>query len=373
MNSKFSKSRLDFLISTVVISASVSFFAAMLATVITNSSLDEYMSTLALTNQSTIRLSEQKPRPIPGTFEEALRQVRNNAAASVGYIYPRQKAGTAYAPPIMPLGSAVSITSDGWLLTSSQAVDGYAPPGLSVVIDSEVYSVVQKVGDSATNAVLLKIEAQTLQVVNFGAPLEVANGDLAFVVRGAGEIDPTSVMQVREWIVDSPYIATEKFPTAFRLSDEYSRKAFGAAVLNSAGELVGIVSAKSDESQTDIVLPIHHALGAINSVLRSGEVSRPYFGAVVADANLTAGLDRSALYDRKYGALVQSVRRGSPAQLAGLQAGDLIVSIGQEPVNGTIILQELIASYSSGDKIDIAYLRAGKEEKTTVELTDIKQ
>jgi len=103
----------------------------------------------------------------------------------------------------------------------------------------------------------------------------------------------------------------------------------------------------------------------LRQLLAGARPAKPRLGASVADVAAQAqqhpGLPAS-------GAYVGSVRAGSVAARAGLQAGDVIVALGSYPVKGAADLHRLIPEMPAGKDLALTYIRNGREERVTIRL-----
>ncbi len=146
----------------------------------------------------------------------------------------------------------------------------------------------------------------------------------------------------------------------------------GGALLNLKGEVVGINSAKYSDTNvegTGYAIPISDAEPIINELMNGGSAvseEKPYLGIY--------GQDVPASYRERFdwpeGVYVSRVTEGSPAKLAGIEAGDIITSIDGKAVNSMDALQEVLAGCSVGDKVSIEIVRStSKSELKNVTLT----
>ena len=143
----------------------------------------------------------------------------------------------------------------------------------------------------------------------------------------------------------------------------------GGGLFNMDGELVGVVNAKSSSSDAEglgFAIPINDAIKVAQDLLENGYVTgRPYMGITylaVTDAQTAAQLGVNA-----YGVYVVDVVQGGPADRAGLQAGDRIVSIDGSEVAQKTDLGTIIQNHSAGDTLSITVARSGQMQ--TVSLT----
>ena len=141
----------------------------------------------------------------------------------------------------------------------------------------------------------------------------------------------------------------------------------GGALLNIKGEVIGINSAKysdTDVEGTGYAIPISDAEPIINDLISGNTVSdedKPYLGIY--------GQDVPEAYQDKFswpqGVYVSQVTNGSPASLAGVQAGDIITSLNGEKVDTMDTLQSVLAKCKAGDKIAIEVYRTGKDSNSS--------
>ena len=111
-----------------------------------------------------------------------------------------------------------------------------------------------------------------------------------------------------------------------------------------------------------------------NQLIEQGEVVRGYLGIMIQP--LTADLAKSFELDNDRGILIAQVTKHSPADKAGLKAGDVIVSFQGKPVSETGNFRNQIAMAQPGSKVEFDIIRDGKQKTFTVKidkLTDSKQ
>ncbi len=146
----------------------------------------------------------------------------------------------------------------------------------------------------------------------------------------------------------------------------------GGALLNIKGEVIGINSAKYSDTSvegTGYAIPISTAEPIITELMNSGSVTKeekPYLGIY--------GQDVPENYRDRFnwpeGVYVSRVTTGSPAALAGIEAGDIITSINGEKTTSMDTLQEILDKCAVGDKVKIEVTRTNRSgDLETVELT----
>ncbi len=148
----------------------------------------------------------------------------------------------------------------------------------------------------------------------------------------------------------------------------------GGALVNLRGELVGINSAIFSNSGGNIgigfAIPVNIAKSIMNQILQFGEVKRGLLGVSISDFNADSakayGVDGTA-----EGALVQEVVDGSAAEKAGIEVGDVIVSIDGQRIKGATDLRNTVGLKRSGDTVRVEALREGKRRQFTAKLSEV--
>ena len=337
--------------------------AGILGAVTAENYLASYTASLQENIDQGLQLSEQKPRPLPGTYEEALKNARQALLPALVSFYLGGSESTII--PETAIGVGVVVTSDGWVATTQNALAGRSISNLQAVVGASRYTIIETFADPLSDFAMVRLqEASGLPVVSFGASDQVAAGDLAFVAAGESAVIATSVVDADHWTAVSAANPAEQFTTDFVLADQVIVP--GSPVVNSAGELIALTSAKSEGQAGGIAaVPLHHVFSAIKNLIRSGTFDRVSLGATVVDLqSVMLPVATSRGYTR--GALVSSVT-SNLALTAGLKKNDIILNVGETSLAGNN-LGELLTRSLPGDMITLTIDRAGEELQITVEL-----
>jgi S1-C subfamily serine protease len=144
----------------------------------------------------------------------------------------------------------------------------------------------------------------------------------------------------------------------------------GGALVNTAGELVGINSAIASPTGSyagySYAIPVNLIKKVVNDLLKYGNVQRAYLGVTYAPSSLIANMSDEQLKDAGIkrdvnGVQITTVMPNSSAAAAGLRTGDVITAINGVKIPGNAQLSEQIARYKPGDKISLTYMRDNKE------------
>lgn len=146
----------------------------------------------------------------------------------------------------------------------------------------------------------------------------------------------------------------------------------GAMALDRKGEIVGIVA--GDGPFGLVIVPVESFTGVLGAVLRDKEPSRPYLGVRYLDLSQVAARDndgpaRGALLAGSADGKLPAVIKKSPAEAAGLKAGDVITAIDGEQISAKNPLADALAGYSAGDVVTLTVLRAGTSAEIAKDVT----
>ena len=228
-------------------------------------------------------------------------------------------------------GSGVIISSDGYILTCAHVVDGAST--ITVTIGDKDYTATLVGEDTTSDIAVIKIDADGLTPATVGNSDSLKVGQSVMAVGNPlGELGGTvtggmiSALNRSVTIQGSSSVNTMSL---IQMDASVSPGNSGGGLFNMNGELVGIVNAKSSSSDAEglgFAIPINDAIKVAQELLENGYVTgRPYLGITylaVTDAQTASQLGVNA-----YGVYVVEVVKGGPAEKAGLQAGDRIVSV----------------------------------------------
>ena len=146
----------------------------------------------------------------------------------------------------------------------------------------------------------------------------------------------------------------------------------GGALVNTNGELVGIVSAIASPTGAyagySYAIPVNIVKKIINDLLQYGTVQRAYLGISYLPDNAPDEEKTKLGFKEGQGVLVREVTKEGAMANSGIQAGDYIAKINGAKVNTGSEMVEQIAGYKPGDKVTVNYIRNGKEMTTNVTL-----
>ena len=269
-------------------------------------------------------------------------------------------------------GSGVIISSDGYILTCAHVVDGAS--SITVTIGDKDYTATLVGEDTTSDIAVIKIDADGLTPATVGNSDSLKVGQSVMAVGNPlGELGGTvtggmiSALNRSVTIQGSSSVNTMSL---IQMDASVSPGNSGGGLFNMNGELIGIVNAKSSSSDAEglgFAIPINDAIKVAQELLENGYVTgRPYLGITylaVTDAQTASQLGVNA-----YGVYVVEVVKGGPAEKAGLQAGDRIVSVDGTEIASKDDLGTLMQKHAAGDTLSITIARDGQMQTINVTL-----
>jgi S1-C subfamily serine protease len=265
-------------------------------------------------------------------------------------------------------GSGVVITPDGYIVTSAHVVEG-ASGGIASFPDGRETHVSVVGADRLSDLAVLRAETPDLTpaalgdaanlrvgqlVVAIGNPHGFASSVTAGVVSGLGRSLPVGRRGGPQRLVEN-IVQTDA-----ALNPGNS----GGALVDSVGHVVGINTALAGFG-LGLAVPLNDATRTIIATLmREGRVRRALVGLAVAPRPLAPAV--AARFGRRQAVEVLEVSRESPAELAGVQPGDLLVSLDGQPTEDATDLQRLMVAERIGCALEATMIRDGRYRTVTL-------
>lgn len=265
-------------------------------------------------------------------------------------------------------GSGVVISPDGYIVTNNHVISD--ANSIEVTMnDSETFKAKLIGSDPSTDIALLKIEADNLHPIQFANSDEVKVGEWALAVGNPFNLTSTvtagivSAKSRNINILQGDY-KNEIFPIeSFIQTDAAVNPGnSGGALVNSSGELIGINTAIASKTGSysgySFAIPSNLVKKVAGDLLKFGSVQRGFIGINLAEIN-TDVLNQFDLPNLD-GVFIAGVIPQSGADEAGIETGDVVLSVGDIKVSNIPGLQEQIGKYSPGDKVPLV-IRRGNE------------
>ena len=262
-------------------------------------------------------------------------------------------------------GSGVIISDDGYILTCAHVVDGAS--NVTVTVGDTDYTATVVGSDTASDVAVLKIDAEGLTPAVVGDSDALAVGESVMAVGNplgnlSGTVTNGIISALNRDVSIQSNDGSVLNLTLIQTNASISPGNSGGGLFNMAGELVGVVNAKSEDSGAEglgFAIPINTAISIAQDLLENGYVSgRPYLG--ITYVAVTDESTAQQLGVNTYGIYVVDVVSGSGADKAGLQPGDRIVSIDGSEIASRDDVTAIIDQHTAGDTISITVARDGQ-------------
>lgn len=267
-------------------------------------------------------------------------------------------------------GSGVIISQDGYILTCAHVVSGATNIVVKLEDDTE-YTATIIASDSGTDVAVIKVDATDLTPAVIGDSDALTVGEDAIAVGNPlGTLGGTVTNGIVSALNREIQVEGNRM-TLIQTNAAISPGNSGGGLFNAAGELIGIVNARSAASTAEglaFAIPINTAMEVAQQLIEQGSVNRPVMGITVytvANAETAAQLGVSSL-----GAYITTVTPGSGAEAAGVQAGDRIVSIDDTVVSTSSDVTDYLKDKAAGDVVALQVEREGKLQVLDVTLAN---
>jgi serine protease DegQ len=257
-------------------------------------------------------------------------------------------------------GSGVIVDAGRGLIVTNNHVIADATTIIVALADGRVFDA-QLVGrDIGTDVALLKIDATDLPFVPLGNSDDLRVGDLIVAVGNPFGLDGTATMGIVSALMRSD-IGYEIFEDFIQIDASINPGNSGGALVNLKGELVAIntaVAGGRGNVGIGFAIPVNLARSVGEQLVKYGEVRRGGLGMLTQ--NLTADVAMALQLKTARGAFVTRILPGSPADVAGIRAGDVVVRIAGRPVRGSADYVTRVANTPLDTFIDVEVISDGQ-------------
>ncbi len=300
----------------------------------------------AVVNVNTRKLVQERANPL---FDDPV--FRHFFGDSLGPA-PRRRLETS-------LGSGVIISAQGYILTNNHVIDGAEEIQVSLR-DGRTAAATVVGTDPEADLAVLKVSLPDLPTVVLGRSEDLREGDVVLAIGNPFGVGQT----VTQGIVSATgrtQLGISTFENFIQTDAAINPGNSGGALINAAGELVGINTAiftRTGGSQgIGFAIPVTIARDVMEQIIETGHVSRGWLGIEIQD--LSPELAESFGMSGQRGVVVAGVLTNGPAHQAGMQPGDVILSIAGKSVHNVTTALGIIAQNRPGNPVDIEVIREG--------------
>ncbi len=275
-----------------------------------------------------------------------------------------------YATETASAGSGFIVTEDGYIVTNYHVIKNARDVQVTLY-SGETYKAEIIGGEEDYDLAVLKINAAGLQAVTLGDSDALNVGaEVAAIGNPLGEL----TFSMSRGVVSCVNRAINVDGTPFnmiQIDASINPGNSGGPLVNTYGEVIGIVSAKYTQYASTTVeglgfaIPMNDVIALVQDIMENGYVTnKAYMGltpyTVTAEqAEMYSGIMCEGVY-------VKSVEEGSAAEKAGIHEGDIIIKLGDEEIKSVADLTAAKKAYRAGDTAEVVVYRGGEEVKLSI-------
>jgi Do/DeqQ family serine protease len=259
------------------------------------------------------------------------------------------------------LGSGVIVSSAGYVLTNNHVIEG--ADDIEVALNDGRKLSARIVGrDPESDLAVLQIKSDgKLPAITFGHPEQLRVGDVVLAIGNPFGVGQTVTMGIVS-ALGRTHLGINTFEDFIQTDAAINPGNSGGALIDAGGHLIGVNSAIYSRTGGSLgigfAIPVSLARNVMEQIIQNGSVTRGWIGVEVQA--ITGELAESFGLPSSDGTLISGVMRGSPADRAGIQPGDVLLAVDGRKVTDPQSMLEAIAALQPGRKADFE-LRRGKD------------
>lgn len=267
------------------------------------------------------------------------------------------------------VGSGFILTSDGVIMTNAHVVEG-ADEVLVTLTDKREFKARIIGSDKRTDVAVVKIDASGLPAVKVGDVSRLRVGEWVMAIGSPFGLENT----VTAGIVSAKQRDTGDYLPFIQTDVAINPGNSGGPLINMRGEVVGINSQIYSRSGgfmgISFSIPMDEAVRVSDQLRNAGRVTRGRIGVQIDQVSKEVA--ESIGLGKPVGALVRAVEAGSPAEKAGVEAGDIITKFDGKAIEKSSDLPRLVGSTKPGTKSVVTVFRRGSSKDLTVVIAEIE-
>jgi serine protease Do len=281
---------------------------------------------------------------------------------------PRQNRPQEEAQP-RGVGSGFILSADGLIMTNAHVVDG-ADEVLVTLTDKREFKARIVGADKRTDVAVVKIQATGLPAVKVGDVSRLRVGEWVMAIGSPFGLENT----VTAGIVSAKQRDTGDFLSFIQTDVAINPGNSGGPLINMRGEVVGINSQIYSRSGgfmgISFAIPMDEAMRVSEQLRTSGRVSRGRIGVQIAP--VTKDVAESIGLGKAQGVLVRGIEEGSPAEKAGIEAGDIITRFDGKIIEKPADLPRAVGNTKPGSQVNISVFRRGSVKDMSITVAEIE-
>lgn len=267
------------------------------------------------------------------------------------------------------VGSGFIVSTDGYVMTNAHVVDG-ADEVVVTLPDKREFKARIIGADKRSDVAVVKIEASGLPAVKIGDVSRLKVGEWVLAIGSPFGLENT----VTAGIVSAKQRDTGDYLPFIQTDVAINPGNSGGPLINMRGEVVGINSQIYSRSGgfmgISFAIPIDEAMRVSDQLRASGHVTRGRIGVQIDQ--VSKDVAEAAGLPKPQGALVRAVEAGSPADKAGIEAGDIILRFDGRAIERASDLPRLVGATKPGTRSSVTVFRRGANKELTVVVAELE-
>jgi len=276
------------------------------------------------------------------------------------------------AVPVRGLGSGIIFDSNGGILTNHHIVED-AERVEVVTSDGKKFQGEVLGSDAMSDVAVVRVDGEGLPAVKLGDSDKLVVGQIAIAIGNPYGFllpGPTATVGVISALKRHLHVEDRMYEDLIQTDASINPGNSGGPLVDSSGSVIGVNTANIPFAQgIGFAIPTNTARRIAKEIIEHGRVVRPYLGV----AGLTLNRDIAESYELPHqdGVLVVKVGRGSPADRAGVSAGDIILEADNKPLKTSEDLQHVVQDKKVGENLELSIARSQRQGKISVTLREI--
>ncbi len=267
---------------------------------------------------------------------------------------------------VISLGSGVIASSDGYILTNNHVVQ--AGDEIAVALTDGRRVPARLVGaDPETDLAVLKVDLQSLPAITFGRSETLRVGDVVLAIGNPFDVGQTVTMGIVS-ALGRTNLGINTVENFIQTDAAINQGNSGGALVDSSGLLIGINTAIFSRSGGSVgigfAIPTSIVIHVMDQIVHTGRVHHGFFG--IEPFDITPEMVEAMQLKRNEGVVVNGVLRNAPAGKAGMEPGDILLSINGSAVTDSRSMLNQIAQLEPGTSAAVRVLRAAREIELSI-------
>jgi len=272
------------------------------------------------------------------------------------------------------VGSGFIVHSDGYILTNDHVINSGQAEKITVLFNDGTEKDAKVLwNSSALDMAVLKVDAKNLPVADLGDSDKLTVGEIAVAIGNPLGLDfqrsvTSGVISGLHRTIQASQ--TELMEDLIQTDASINPGNSGGPLLNARGEVIGMNTAKISSSVAEglgFAIPINQAKPIVEQIIEEGKYTMVYLGITPIDVQAVRRQYNVNMTTEK-GVYVFEVEKDTPADRAGISAGDIITALNDKGINGRSQLMRELHKYKPGDTITVTYYRGRTENEVEVTL-----